>query len=45
MRAGFFIPEICAMFDAVALQIAGAVHLARVVGDLEQATASLGSFR
>ncbi|WP_077442511.1 diguanylate cyclase [Rhodanobacter sp. C01] len=39
--ADFFTPEVCAMFDAVALQIAGAVHLARVVRELELANRKL----
>jgi len=37
----FFTPEVCAMFDAVALQIAGTVHLARVVRELELANRKL----
>ncbi|MEP6898783.1 MAG: diguanylate cyclase [Rhodanobacter sp.] len=41
ISADFFTPEVCAMFDAVALQIAGAVHLARVVHDLELANRKL----
>jgi diguanylate cyclase (GGDEF)-like protein len=41
VHADFFSPEIRAMFDAVARQIAGAVHLARVVGDLEKANRKL----
>jgi diguanylate cyclase (GGDEF)-like protein len=40
-RADFFTPEVCAMFDAVALQIAGSVHLARVVSELELANRKL----
>jgi diguanylate cyclase (GGDEF)-like protein len=39
--ADFFTPEVCATFDAVALQIAGAVHLARVVRELELANRRL----
>lgn len=39
--ATFFSPSICAMFDAVALQIAGAVHFARVVSQLEIANRKL----
>ena len=39
--ADFFTPEVCAMFDAVALQIAGTVHLARVVRELELANRKL----
>lgn len=38
---GFFTPAIRTMFDAVALQIAGAVHLARVVSELEMANRTL----
>ncbi|HWU78330.1 MAG TPA: sensor domain-containing diguanylate cyclase [Rhodanobacter sp.] len=37
----FFTPEVCATFDAIAVQIAGAVHLARVVAELEQANCKL----
>lgn len=37
----FFTPEVCATFDAIALQIAGAVHLARVVAELELANRKL----
>ncbi|MEP7185568.1 MAG: diguanylate cyclase [Rhodanobacter sp.] len=37
----FFTPPICAMFDAVALQIAGAVHLARLASELEIANRKL----
>lgn len=40
-RGDFFAPEVCAMFDAVAAQIAGAVHLARVVRQLETANRRL----
>ena len=40
-RADFFTPEACAVFDAVGVQIAGAIHLARVVGDLEAANRKL----
>jgi diguanylate cyclase (GGDEF)-like protein len=39
--ADFFTPEVCATFDAIALQIAGAVHLARVVAELEVANRKL----
>jgi diguanylate cyclase (GGDEF)-like protein len=39
--ADFFTPEVCTMFDAVALQIAGTVHLARVVRELELANRKL----
>jgi diguanylate cyclase (GGDEF)-like protein len=41
IAADFFTPEVCAMFDAVALQIAGTVHLARVVRELELANRKL----
>lgn len=37
----FFTSEVCATFDAIALQIAGAVHLARVVAELELANRKL----
>ena len=40
-RADFFTDEACAVFDAVADQIAGAIHLARVVGELEAANRKL----
>jgi len=40
-RADFFTPEVCAVFDAVAAQIAGAIHLARVVRELEVANRRL----
>lgn len=40
-RVDFFRPEVCAVFDAVAAQIAGAIHLARVVRELEVANRSL----
>ena len=40
-RADFFTAEVCAMFDAVALQVAGAIHLARVVHELERANRKL----
>lgn len=40
-QTDFFTPEVCAVFDAVALQIAGAVHLARVVSELEVANRKL----
>ncbi|MFZ1392722.1 MAG: diguanylate cyclase [Dokdonella sp.] len=39
--AGFFSAEVCAAFDAIATQIAGAIHLARVVGELEHANRKL----
>lgn len=40
-RAGFFTPEVRATFDAIAAQVAGAVHLARVVSELEAANRRL----
>jgi diguanylate cyclase (GGDEF)-like protein len=40
-RRDFFVPEVCAVFDAIADQIAGAIHLARVVRELEQANQKL----
>lgn len=40
-RADFFTPEVCAAFDAVAAQVAGAIHVARVVRELEQANRKL----
>jgi len=40
-HADFFAPETCAVFDAVADQIAGAIHLTRVLGELEIANRKL----
>ena len=40
-HADFFTPETCAVFDAVADQIAGAIHLTRVLGELEIANRKL----
>jgi len=37
----FFTPAACTVFDAVAHQIAGAIHLARVVAELEAANRKL----
>ncbi len=37
----FFTPGVCAVFDAVALQIAGAIHLARMAAELEAANRKL----
>jgi len=37
----FFMPEVCAAFDAIADQVAGAIHVARVVRELEQANHKL----
>jgi diguanylate cyclase (GGDEF)-like protein len=40
-HADFFDGDVCAVFDAVALQIGGAIHLARLVRELEQANRRL----
>jgi diguanylate cyclase (GGDEF)-like protein len=40
-QADFFTADACAVFDAIAVQIAGAIHLARVVGELEAANRKL----
>lgn len=40
-RADFFTPDARAVFDAIARQIAGAIHLARVVRELELANRQL----
>lgn len=40
-QAGFFTADVRRMFDAVAAQIAGTIHLARVVLELEQANRKL----
>lgn len=40
-RADFFTAEVCAVFDAIAVQVAGAIHFARVVRELEQANRKL----
>ncbi|TYT26142.1 sensor domain-containing diguanylate cyclase [Luteimonas viscosa] len=37
----FFVAETCAVFDAIAHQVAGAIHLARVVAELEAANRKL----
>jgi diguanylate cyclase (GGDEF)-like protein len=37
----FFAPEVCAVFDAIATQVAGAIHLARVARELEAANLRL----
>lgn len=37
----FFTAETCAVFDAIAHQVAGAIHLARVVAELEAANRKL----
>ncbi|MFC5571005.1 GGDEF domain-containing protein [Lysobacter yangpyeongensis] len=39
--AGFFTADVCAVFDAVADQIAGAIHLARMADQLEAANRKL----
>ncbi len=41
VQADFFGPEVCAVFDAIATQVAGAIHLARVAGELEAANRRL----
>ncbi|HEX7770631.1 MAG TPA: diguanylate cyclase [Dokdonella sp.] len=40
-RADFFAPDVRIVFDAIAAQIAGAIHLARVVRELEHANRRL----
>ena len=40
-RQDFFVPEVCTVFEAIADQIAGAIHVARVVRELEQANYKL----
>lgn len=40
-RSDFFTPEVCAVFDAIAEQIAGAIHAARLVRELEIANRKL----
>jgi diguanylate cyclase (GGDEF)-like protein len=40
-RGDFFTPDVCAAFDAVAEQIAGAIHAARLVRELETANRKL----
>ena len=40
-RPDFFTPEVCAVFDAIAEQVAGAVHVARLVLELETANRKL----
>ena len=42
-RVDFFTAEACAVFDAIAGQVAGAIHLARVVGELEAANRKLAA--
>lgn len=40
-RADFFGADACAVFDAIADQVAGAIHLARIAGELEAANRKL----
>ena len=40
-RADFFSADVCAVFDAIADQVAGAIHLARIAGELEAANRKL----
>lgn len=40
-RTDFFTAEACEVFDAIAAQVAGTIHLARVVRELEQANRKL----
>lgn len=40
-RGDFFTPEVCKVFDAVAEQIAGAIHAARLLRELEAANRKL----
>ena len=40
-HAHFFTADVCAVFDAIASQIAGAIHLARIAGELEVANSRL----
>jgi diguanylate cyclase (GGDEF)-like protein len=40
-HADFFTADVCAVFDAIADQIAGAIHLARMAGELEVANRKL----
>lgn len=40
-QADFFTAEVCALFDGIAFQVAGAIHLARVVRELESANRRL----
>ena len=40
-QSDFFSPEACEVFDAIAAQIAGTIHLARVVRELEAANRKL----
>ncbi|MBS0577210.1 MAG: diguanylate cyclase [Proteobacteria bacterium] len=40
-RSDFFTPATCRVFDAIAEQVAGAIHLARIAAELEAANARL----
>lgn len=40
-RADFFTPEVCKVFEAVAEQVAGAIHAARLLRELEAANRKL----
>ncbi len=40
-RSDFFTPEVCAVFDAIAEQVAGAIHMTRLVRELEDANRKL----
>ena len=40
-QSDFFTPEACEVFDAIAAQVAGTIHLARVVRELETANRKL----
>ena len=40
-RADYFDADACAVFDAIADQVAGAIHLARIAGELEAANRKL----
>ena len=40
-RGDFFTAEVCAVFDAIAEQIAGAIHVARLLRELEAANRKL----
>lgn len=40
-RRDFFTPEVCAVFNAIAEQVAGAIHAARLLGELESANRKL----
>jgi diguanylate cyclase (GGDEF)-like protein len=40
-HAGFFTADVCLVFDAIANQVGGAIHLARMAGELEIANRKL----